>query len=264
MTVRRHPQHGPRCAHRGQRARRAEPPRRTVRLRSRGRRAAVPPVAARPRGHGRTGHRRHRTVVALDHRDTAGLRARREGRLARGHRRHPGPTRLERAVPRRPASAGHRQDAGRHVRDPPRLRSARRPGDGAALPQVRPRRRLDLQPRPPRDLQRVPDLARGLVRLRRVRRAPVVVRQPVPTTSPSWTTTCRAARSARAPTACVARRAGGHEGRRRDLPARDQRARSTAGCIAIPQRQMRDVLRWLDPDRKPVIVVGPESVITRM
>jgi L,D-peptidoglycan transpeptidase YkuD (ErfK/YbiS/YcfS/YnhG family) len=38
----------------------------------------------------------------------------------------------------------------------------------------------------------------------------------------------------------------------------------TAGCIAIPQRQMRDVLRWLDPDRRPVIVVGPESVITRM
>jgi L,D-peptidoglycan transpeptidase YkuD (ErfK/YbiS/YcfS/YnhG family) len=38
----------------------------------------------------------------------------------------------------------------------------------------------------------------------------------------------------------------------------------TAGCIAIPQREMRDVLRWLDPDRKPVIVVGPESAITRM
>lgn len=39
---------------------------------------------------------------------------------------------------------------------------------------------------------------------------------------------------------------------------------STAGCIAIPQRTMRDVLQWLDPDRKPVIVVGPESAITRM
>ena len=38
----------------------------------------------------------------------------------------------------------------------------------------------------------------------------------------------------------------------------------TAGCIAIPEKQMRDVLRWLDPDRKPVIVVGPESAITRM
>lgn len=39
---------------------------------------------------------------------------------------------------------------------------------------------------------------------------------------------------------------------------------ATAGCIAIPQRTMRDVLRWLDPDRHPVIVVGPASVITRM
>ena len=38
----------------------------------------------------------------------------------------------------------------------------------------------------------------------------------------------------------------------------------TAGCIAIPERTMRDVLTWLDPARKPVIVVGPESVIGRM
>jgi L,D-peptidoglycan transpeptidase YkuD (ErfK/YbiS/YcfS/YnhG family) len=38
----------------------------------------------------------------------------------------------------------------------------------------------------------------------------------------------------------------------------------TAGCIAIPEGTMRDVLRWIDPDRKPVIVVGPESVIDRM
>ena len=38
----------------------------------------------------------------------------------------------------------------------------------------------------------------------------------------------------------------------------------TAGCIAIPESTMRDVLRWLDPDRDPVIVVGPESAITRM
>ena len=38
----------------------------------------------------------------------------------------------------------------------------------------------------------------------------------------------------------------------------------TAGCIAIPEGTMREVLRWLDPDRKPVIVVGPESVIDRM
>jgi L,D-peptidoglycan transpeptidase YkuD (ErfK/YbiS/YcfS/YnhG family) len=40
--------------------------------------------------------------------------------------------------------------------------------------------------------------------------------------------------------------------------------RSTAGCIAIPEAAMRDVLRWLDPRRKPVIVIGPASVIGRM
>ena len=40
--------------------------------------------------------------------------------------------------------------------------------------------------------------------------------------------------------------------------------KATAGCIAIPEDTMRDVLRWLDPDRKPVIVVGPESAIGRM
>ncbi len=39
---------------------------------------------------------------------------------------------------------------------------------------------------------------------------------------------------------------------------------ATAGCIAIPQSVMRDVLAWLDPKRKPVIVVGPESEIGRM
>ncbi len=40
--------------------------------------------------------------------------------------------------------------------------------------------------------------------------------------------------------------------------------KSTAGCISIPERTMRTVLQWLDPKRKPVIVVGPESVIHRM
>jgi L,D-peptidoglycan transpeptidase YkuD (ErfK/YbiS/YcfS/YnhG family) len=39
---------------------------------------------------------------------------------------------------------------------------------------------------------------------------------------------------------------------------------ATAGCIAIPESTMRDVLRWLDPHRNPVIVVGPEDAITRM
>lgn len=40
--------------------------------------------------------------------------------------------------------------------------------------------------------------------------------------------------------------------------------RSTAGCVAIPQEAMRSVLRWLDPSRRPVIVIGPESAISRM
>jgi L,D-peptidoglycan transpeptidase YkuD (ErfK/YbiS/YcfS/YnhG family) len=40
--------------------------------------------------------------------------------------------------------------------------------------------------------------------------------------------------------------------------------RSTAGCVAIPQRVMRDVLRWLDPSRSPVIVIGTEANIGRM
>lgn len=38
----------------------------------------------------------------------------------------------------------------------------------------------------------------------------------------------------------------------------------TAGCVAIPEAQMRQVLRWLDPAKHPRIVIGPESAITRM
>lgn len=38
----------------------------------------------------------------------------------------------------------------------------------------------------------------------------------------------------------------------------------TAGCIAIPEATMRQVLQWLDPTRKPVIVIGTESAINRM
>lgn len=38
----------------------------------------------------------------------------------------------------------------------------------------------------------------------------------------------------------------------------------TAGCIAIPEATMRQVLRWLDPNREPVIVIGTESAINRM
>lgn len=35
----------------------------------------------------------------------------------------------------------------------------------------------------------------------------------------------------------------------------------TAGCIAIDEAAMRRVLQWLDPDRNPVIVVGPIAEI---
>ncbi len=38
----------------------------------------------------------------------------------------------------------------------------------------------------------------------------------------------------------------------------------TAGCVAIPQGVMRDVLTWLDPRRDPVIVIGTEANIDRM
>jgi len=38
------------------------------------------------------------------------------------------------------------------------------------------------------------------------------------------------------------------------------RHRPTAGCVAIPQRAMREVQRWLDPQANPHIVMGPEAV----
>lgn len=39
---------------------------------------------------------------------------------------------------------------------------------------------------------------------------------------------------------------------------------ATAGCVSIPRKQMRQVLKWLDPDLDPVIVIGPREVIERM
>jgi L,D-peptidoglycan transpeptidase YkuD (ErfK/YbiS/YcfS/YnhG family) len=39
---------------------------------------------------------------------------------------------------------------------------------------------------------------------------------------------------------------------------------ATAGCVSIPVGTMRRVLRWLKPGRHPVIVIGPESDITRL
>jgi L,D-peptidoglycan transpeptidase YkuD (ErfK/YbiS/YcfS/YnhG family) len=35
----------------------------------------------------------------------------------------------------------------------------------------------------------------------------------------------------------------------------------TAGCVSLNQSQLLQVLRWLDPAKNPVIVMGPSSVI---
>jgi L,D-peptidoglycan transpeptidase YkuD (ErfK/YbiS/YcfS/YnhG family) len=39
---------------------------------------------------------------------------------------------------------------------------------------------------------------------------------------------------------------------------------ATAGCVSVERSEMRRVLRWLDPDLDPVIVIGPRDVITKM
>ncbi len=40
--------------------------------------------------------------------------------------------------------------------------------------------------------------------------------------------------------------------------------RTTAGCIAVSRKVMRNILRWLKPAAHPVIVVGPKAQITQM
>jgi L,D-peptidoglycan transpeptidase YkuD (ErfK/YbiS/YcfS/YnhG family) len=40
--------------------------------------------------------------------------------------------------------------------------------------------------------------------------------------------------------------------------------RPTAGCVAMPPRQMTALLRWLDPNARPVVVMGPRRIIDRM
>jgi len=39
---------------------------------------------------------------------------------------------------------------------------------------------------------------------------------------------------------------------------------ATAGCVSISRQRMLRVLRWLDPDLDPVIVIGPKGVIEKM
>jgi L,D-peptidoglycan transpeptidase YkuD (ErfK/YbiS/YcfS/YnhG family) len=38
---------------------------------------------------------------------------------------------------------------------------------------------------------------------------------------------------------------------------------STAGCVSLPQGQLLDVLRWLDPAQQPRIVMGLRGVVTQ-
>jgi L,D-peptidoglycan transpeptidase YkuD (ErfK/YbiS/YcfS/YnhG family) len=35
--------------------------------------------------------------------------------------------------------------------------------------------------------------------------------------------------------------------------------RATAGCVSVSERNMKAIMRWLDPKKKPVIVMGPRS-----
>ena len=39
---------------------------------------------------------------------------------------------------------------------------------------------------------------------------------------------------------------------------------ATAGCVSIPREDLRHVLKWLNPNRDPLIVMGPRDVIDRM
>lgn len=39
---------------------------------------------------------------------------------------------------------------------------------------------------------------------------------------------------------------------------------ATAGCVSIARKRMLNVLRWLDPQMDPVIVIGPRDVIEKM
>jgi L,D-peptidoglycan transpeptidase YkuD (ErfK/YbiS/YcfS/YnhG family) len=39
---------------------------------------------------------------------------------------------------------------------------------------------------------------------------------------------------------------------------------ATAGCVSVSSTDMRRIMRWLDPAKKPRIAMGPRSVITRV
>ena len=37
---------------------------------------------------------------------------------------------------------------------------------------------------------------------------------------------------------------------------------ATAGCVSLPSPQVVAVLRWLNPSKRPRIIMGPESAVT--
>jgi L,D-peptidoglycan transpeptidase YkuD (ErfK/YbiS/YcfS/YnhG family) len=43
-----------------------------------------------------------------------------------------------------------------------------------------------------------------------------------------------------------------------------ERPGATTGCVSVAQRDMKALLRWLDPHRGPVVVMGPRSAIDRL
>jgi L,D-peptidoglycan transpeptidase YkuD (ErfK/YbiS/YcfS/YnhG family) len=43
-----------------------------------------------------------------------------------------------------------------------------------------------------------------------------------------------------------------------------ERPGATTGCVSVAQREMRALLRWLDPANDPVVVMGPRPAISRM
>jgi L,D-peptidoglycan transpeptidase YkuD (ErfK/YbiS/YcfS/YnhG family) len=38
----------------------------------------------------------------------------------------------------------------------------------------------------------------------------------------------------------------------------------TAGCIAIAQERMTQIMKWLEPEKNPVIVIGTLDTIDQM
>ena len=37
----------------------------------------------------------------------------------------------------------------------------------------------------------------------------------------------------------------------------------THGCVSLPESRMKELLRWLDPAKKPVVVMGDAAALRR-